>query len=147
MKNKLLIIVILLLLIGCSKEDKFYLDKKYYNNGEFISSSANTITKLNQDKENYIVYIYNYYCTFPTPCEDIFKNVLTKYKIDIYSLSYDEMKKTDFYETIKYSPSVAIIKKGQIVAYLDTEKDEDYNIYQNEKDFDNWLNKYIYLTL
>lgn len=147
MKNKLLILVILLLLTGCSKEDKFYLDKKYYNNGKFISSSSNTITNLNQDKENYVVYIYNYYCTFPIPCADIFKSVLTKYKIDIYSLSYDEMKKTDLYETIKYSPSVAIIKKGQIVAYLDAEKDEDYNIYQNEKDFDNWLNKYIYLTL
>ena len=38
-----------------------------------------------------------------------------------------------------------IIKNGKLINYLDTEKDEDLNRYQDSLEFEKWLNKYIYL--
>ena len=73
-------------------------------------------------------------------------NVFKKYKLDVYSLTYDEMKKTFISDTVKFAPSVVIIKNGKIITYLDAESDADYEIYQDETKFDNWLNNYIYLT-
>ena len=60
---------------------------------------------------------------------------------------YDELKNTDVVNTIKYAPSVIIIKEGKIVSYLDAEADEDFDRYQNKKEFNSWLAKYIYLSL
>ena len=147
MKKKIFLLIVgIILLTGCSNSNKFYLDKKYYNQGDFISSTSKTIKDLEEQKESYIVYTYNYFCTFPTPCEDIFKNVFKKYKLDVYSLTYDEMKKTFISDTVKFAPSVVIINNGKIITYLDAESDADYEIYQDETKFDNWLNNYIYLT-
>ena len=56
------------------------------------------------------------------------------------------MKKTFISDTVKFAPSVVIINNGKIITYLDAESDADYEIYQDETKFDNWLNNYIYLT-
>lgn len=147
MKKKVLIFIfVIILLTGCSNSNKFYLDKKYYNEGNFIPTTATTINELKDKKESFIVYTYNSFCSFPIPCEDIFSKVLKKYKIDIYSLNFEEMKNTFIHEEVKFAPSIIIIENGQIVAYLDAESDTDYEIYQDENKFDIWLNNYIYLS-
>lgn len=53
------------------------------------------------------------------------------------------LKKTYLYKKVKYAPSVIIVKKQKIIAYLDAEKDEDMDKYQDEKEFEKWLKKYI----
>ena len=70
MKKKIFLLIVgIILLTGCSNSNKFYLDKKYYNQGDFISATSKTIKDLEEQKESCIVYTYNYFCTFPTPCD------------------------------------------------------------------------------
>ena len=70
---------------------------------------------------------------------------MKKYNINIYKMPYELMKKTFIYEKVKYAPSIIIIKKGEIIGYLDAEKDSDLEKYQNADKFEEWLSKYIYL--
>ncbi len=58
---------------------------------------------------------------------------------------FDEMKESYLYKKVKYAPSVIIIKKGKIIAYLDADKNADLDKYQNEKVFEKWIKNYIYL--
>ena len=123
--------------------EKFYLSEKYYNQGEFVTIDSEGLKELNKD--NLIIYTYNNYCIFTTPCDEIFKVVMDKYKIDIVSVPFSELKKTDYYETVKLAPSIIIIKDGKIVTYLKADSDEDFKRYQDSEEFEKWLDKYIYL--
>ncbi len=149
MKNKIICILVMVLLIVSgiiiykkNNVKKVYLSDKYYNNGEFIDISFEDLDKYKNDV--YVLYIYNNYCAFSIPCEDIFKEYMEKYNIDFVSMRFEEFKKSSYYNKIKYGPSVILINKGKIVTYLNPEKDNDISKYQINEDFENWINKYIY---
>lgn len=142
MKKTLLILITIFLITGCKEKqiEKFYLDDKYYNEGNYIK--VNDINNLKKD--TYILYTYNNYCTFNKPCEEIFKEYMEKYKIDFVSIPFEKFKKTSLYGEVKYGPSILIIKEGKIIKYLDANKDSDLQKYQDTKEFEKWINKYIY---
>ena len=60
-------------------------------------------------------------------------------------MPFDEFKDTYLYDTVKYAPSVIIVHKGKVVAYLDAENDDDLKKYQDTLEFKDWLSNYIYL--
>ena len=139
--KKLITLFFCLLLTGCINNQKINLSKKFYNKGKYIDIKNNQINKYKND--NFVIFTYNSYCNLEVPCEKIFQKVMNKYKIDFLSINIDEFKKTYLYKKVKYAPSVIIVKKQKIIAYLDAEKDEDMDKYQNEKEFEKWLKKYI----
>ena len=99
--KKIGLLIVIFLLTGCvfNKRDIFYLSDKYYNMGNYIDISSEDLKKL--DNESYILYTYNNFCNLPIHCQNIFKNVMDKYKIDVLSIPFEEFKKTDFYPKIK----------------------------------------------
>lgn len=146
MKKILIIIIAIIFLSGCSsneKIEKVYLDDNLYGNSNYIKITKNELENL--ENSTYIIYTYNNYCSLKIPCEVIFKNVMDKYKISMYSISYDQFKETFLHNKVKYAPSVIIVDKGKILSYLDSNKKEDIDKYQVEYDFEKWLEKYIYL--
>ena len=139
MKKIVLLIISIILITGCTKIEKFYLDDKYYNEGNYIK-----VNDLNDyKKDSYVLYTYNNYCTFDKPCEEVFKGYMEKYKIDFVSIPFEKFKKTSYYPQVKYGPSIIIIKEGKIVTYLNANKDSDKDKYQDSKKFEEWINKYI----
>lgn len=140
----LLLIINLIIICGCTKKiNKFYLEDKYYNNGEFININEEELSKI--DKENYALYIYNTTCGMAIHCEDIFKSFMNEYKIDFLSMPISSFMNTKLYNKVKYAPSVIIVKNNKVVAYLDASKDEDIEKYQDVSKFEEWISKYIYL--
>ena len=137
----IVIIGLISLLIINNNSDKIRLSKKYYNKGEFIKVNSSDIEKLKND--TYILYTYNNFCSFSIPCEDIFKEFMNKNKIDFISMPIDEFKNTSFYNIVKYAPSVIIIQKNKVIAYLDAESDDDLIKYQDASEFEKWIASYI----
>ena len=142
----LIFCILIIFTTGCNKNtQKFTLDKKYYNTGEFIKVKSDDLSKL--DNENYILYTYNNYCAFSIPCEDVFKEFMNKYKIDFLSISFDEFKNTGFYKKVKYAPSIIIVKEGKIVAYLDPNSADDFDKYQDATKLEEWIKEYVELSI
>lgn len=145
-KKGLLILLSFILLMGCTKKEeldanKVTLDSNFYNKGEFIDIKSEYL--INENPNNYILFVYNSYCTLKIPCEDIFKEYMKKEKIDFLSMNIDEYKKTNLYETVKYAPTIIVVQNKKIVAYLDAESNEDLNKYQDVNEFEFWIDKYI----
>lgn len=139
MKKLIIILLPLLILTGCKKQEKINLNKKYYNEGKFI-----TINSLeNLEEETYILYTYNNYCSFEIPCDQIFKQYMEKYKIDFLQIPFKQFKETNLYKKVKYAPSIIIVKEGKIIDYLDANKNKDLKKYQDINEFEKWINKYI----
>ena len=141
MKKTLIFIITLVLITGCKdkKIEKFHLSDKYYNEGNYISIKS--LDGL--EKESYVLYTYNNYCSFKIPCDKVFKVYMEKYKIDFLSMPFENFKKTSLYKKVKFGPSIVIVKEGKVVAYLDADKDEDLEKYQDSTKFEEWINKYI----
>jgi len=144
LKRIILLLILTLAITGCefNKEiKKFSLNDNYYNNYTgFITAKSDTLPK----KESYILYTYNNYCNLAISCDLIFTSFMEKYNISFVSIPFEEFKKTNYYKTVKYAPSIIVIKKGKIVTYLDADNDEDLDKYQDVTAFETLLEKYIY---
>ena len=153
MKKKIIIIFTIIISIlvfttilnNNNNKNKFYLEEKYYNNNSFIETNSKDIKKLS--KESYILFTYNNYCTLPIPCEYIFEDFMKKHNISIISIPFAEFKKTIFYKKVKYAPTIIIINKGKIIAYLDANSDKDLKKYQDINEFEKWIDNYIYFQV
>ena len=140
-------LIFLIILAGCNEKQKIadnriYLSSKYYNNaGVYLDIKGEALNELEND--NYVLYTYNPYCTFEIPCDEIFKVFMEKYKVSFLSMPFSEFKKTKFYETIKYGPTIVIVSRGTIIAYLDANSNFDLVKYQKPSSFEAWIKKYI----
>ena len=125
--------------------DRIYLSDEYYSEevGDFIKTTVEELESL--DDDTYLLYIYNDYCKFPIPCDQVFEEFMKAYHIHILSLPFVEFKETSFYPEVKYAPSIILIQKGKIVTYLDANSDKDVEKYQKMKKLKEWLGQYIYL--
>ncbi len=113
----------------------------YYGIGEFIETTSEELLK--KSDQNYVLFVYNNYCTFKIPCDEIFLSYMKNNKINFLSMTFEEFKKTTFYSEVKYAPSIIVVKNNKIIAYLDAEKDDDILKYQDVDEFSKWINKYI----
>ena len=114
MKKLLIVLSLLLILCGCQKKEnieKFYLNDSYYGSSEIRDIKADDL----KSEDSFLLFTYNYYCSLAIPCDEIFKSFSKNENIEILSMSIDEFKKTSYYKTVKYAPSVLIIKDGKIV--------------------------------
>lgn len=133
------LLIAVIFLSACTQ--KFFLDKQYYNQGNYIEITSDEFENL--DSKNYILFTYNNYCAFSVPCDEIFKEFMENFGIDFLSMSYEEFKETKLHDTVEFAPSVIIVKNWKIVDYLDSEKDKYLDMYQDVEKFGQWIKKYI----
>ncbi len=143
MKKLLLLILSILFITSCGKQELITLEDKYYNNNTFITSTSTEIDEYLENKESFILYAYNNYCTFSIPCESIFESFMINNNISIVSIPYSEFKNTKLSKKIKYAPTVIIIDKGKVITSLNAESDNDLPKYQDADEFTNWIKEYI----
>ncbi len=144
-KVLVLLIAFLVILTGCEKKEKFHLDDKYYGDYKFIDVDNTKIDKLQKEKASYMVFTFNPYCQFQKPCDEVFEEFMKNNNISIYNIPFSEFKETELYKHVKYAPSVILINKGKVVAFLDANSDEDLDRYQEVEAFKEWVERYVYL--
>ena len=147
-----LLLIVLLFIFNNNKivygNNAFYLESNLYNTKDnYEEINVSKFNNLINNKKSFIVFTYASFCPFSAPSDKVFKSVFEKNNMKLYAIGYDKLNGNDITNKVSYAPSVMIFKKGKLVAYLDAEKDEDYNRYQNKKEFRNWLSKYVYLKL
>lgn len=143
MKKILLLILPIIFITGCGKQEIITLEDKYYNNNTFITSTATEIDSYLENKESFILYTYNNYCTLKIPCESVFESFMANNNISILSIPFSELKNSKLSKKIKYAPTVIIVDKGKVITSLNAESDNDLPKYQDVDEFTNWIKEYI----
>lgn len=136
----LIIILIILLIIKLIPIKKVDIKQE---NETFITITKDELNNKLNNKETFLLFTYNSYCTFQKPCDEIFNQGLTDLNLTSYKIPFEEFKETKLYGKVKYAPTIIIIDKGNIKAYLDANSNSDYNYYQNVEEFKTWINKYV----
>lgn len=144
MKKLINLLAILTLFISwCSFtwEEKFELDSEFYATWNFREITADEFESL--ENQNYVLFTFNNFCALAIPCEDIFKDFMDKYKIDFISMKFDEFKNISLHQTVRYAPSVILVHNWKILDFLDSEKDEDLQKFQDVEVFEQRIKQYI----
>ena len=125
------------------RSTKFFLETEYYKKNGLVDVSSSEVEQLIKQKKSFLLFTYNSFCSFSVPCDTVFEESAKEKNVIILQIPFEEFKNTSLHKTVKYGPSVLIIKEGKIVSYIDAEKDEDIDKYQDTSVFIDWLSKYI----
>lgn len=106
---------------------------------------ANIVNELIKNEESFVVVVINTSEPCGTTAINGFdlgvsaKKIMDENKTYCYQINIPIFKKTDFYKTVKYAPSIVVFDKGEIAAYTDANVDS----FDNDKQVKEWLQKYI----
>lgn len=126
-------------------EKRFYFEKKYYESSGIKEINIDAFYDLINKKESFGVFIYESMCITSANFEVILNEFLKENKLNIYKISFSNLKDTEIGKVIKYYPSFIIYHKGELVDYLEANKDEDIKYYTKKDSFKKWFTKYIKL--
>ena len=116
---------------------KVVLDPEYIGNFEVKSLDKTTYESLVEAKKSFIILSYLPGCT--AKLLSLTSDFASNNNITIYYMDFATLKTTPLHDQVKYSPSVIIIKEGEIADFLRSDKDEDTPKYNNYDDFSAWL--------
>lgn len=119
--------------------ETFPLSAEIYAEANFQELSTAEFEQLIAEQKSFIVILHMAVCPAEFPIKDVAKQVAQAENLTIYSLKEDDFKQTALAATIKYLPSAAIYRTGELVAFLDAESDEDLEYYKNADGFLKWL--------
>lgn len=148
MTKKIIVLMLIIssfLLTGCDK--KFSLNENYYKKAEFTEIEKEEYEKLIKDKESFGMFIYQPLCTTSYNFNKVVTKFMNMYNVSFYKMSFANMKETNLKSKIKYYPSFAIFKDGELVDSLDANSEEDTNIYKSVDYFAKWFSSYVKVTL
>lgn len=139
----LAILFAVVFITGCGTKTPIKLDDKFYNSTEYIQLTGAELNDMQDSDSSYLIYLHNDNCTLVIPFKEILDKYVDKYHISFYNMRFEEFKDTYMHDEVKYAPSVIIVSKGKVIDYLNADKDEDYERYQDVDKFAEWLNSYI----
>ena len=123
----------------------FRLEEKYYGNMSIVNIDHKRYEELVDKKENFILYLYLDGCTSCQAFKPVVNNFVIKNKLTIYSIEYKELNQTNLKDDVEYAPSMIIMKKGKLKAFLDAQSDDDLKYYRDYEELKKWFEKYIEL--
>lgn len=123
--------------------EKFPLSAEMYAKGEVIEITASEFEQLVAEKKSFVVVLHMVVCPAEFPVTNSAKELAYAEGMVIYSLTEEEFKQTVLARTIKYLPSVAIIREGELVGYLDAEADADVKYYKTAAGLKEWLERWV----
>ena len=107
--------------------------------GEMIEISATEYDQMIAEGRSFLVFVDQGGCTTADKLRGFAKKYSEETGRVFYKMMFSEMKESKLYELVKYYPSVAVIKDGEVVKYLRADEDEDAGIYNNYEEFVDWL--------
>ena len=139
----LLLISIIPIIIKNMPEGKFYLEDKYYGKNQFVDITSADLNTLIKEKESFALFVYQPACVTSADFEQVLYDFMETNNIQIYKISFSDLKETEIKNTIKYYPSFAVFNKGKMVDYLDANSDEDLKYYKSKEGFTKWFQNHV----
>ena len=129
---------------GWFDDGRVKLDAEYYEEGaELVKLSADEYEGLIEAGKSFVVFVDQNGCTTADRLRGYIKQYMAEKGILVYQMMFGEVKKATLHEQVKYYPSVAIVSRGRVVAYLKADSDEDADIYNDYEAFRGWMGKYL----
>ncbi len=123
---------------------KVVLSEAYY--GEFTDYQDLSVEKYEElvgKSDSFVLFVDQGGCETAERLRGFVKDWASEKEVKVQRIMFSEMKKTSLHEFVKYYPSVVVVEKGKVRAFLRADSDEDADIYNDYEKFKGWIEKYI----
>ena len=135
--------IALALIIPSLSGKQFRLDDEYYGESEAIYIEKDKYEQLIRDKKSFVVMVDKPGCVKTSEMRVSLSGFPEDMQFKYYHLYWDDAKETSLHEKVKYTPSVALIRNGEVVDWLDADAKEDEPLYNDPEALQNWIREYI----
>ena len=104
------------------------------------------LKKKEKNEDNFGIFVYLPGCSSCAEFKTVLEDFLTDNNININYISILDSDGTAVEKKVKYAPSFMVYKDGKVVAYLDSNSDEDTPYFKDANNFKNWLENYVFLS-
>lgn len=118
---------------------EFRLSAENYVGFETVEIDATEYQRLVDERQSFLVVAHMTICPAEFPLTDTAKKLAYEKNLRIYFLDEREFEKTGLKQQIKYLPSLAVIREGELVGFLDAEADADVAAYKTAAGLEKWL--------
>ena len=132
-----------LIITFLTQNQKFPLDPDQFGSSEFIDITGEEYEKLVSDKKSFLVFVDQEGCITARGLEERLGQISREKNLKIYHIMFSDARNTSMHENVKHYPSVVIIDKGKMAAWLKADADEDKERYNSLESLNQWLNNYI----
>lgn len=111
--------------------------------------SLEELNVIENDKKTIPLFVFLSGCPTCAKFLPIVKEFAQTNDIEMYSIDLNDIWGTSnsITDRIKYAPSMFIYKDGQVLAYLDSSKNEDKVYYENIENLTSWISENIDINL
>ncbi len=111
--------------------------------GEYMDLTIEDYDKLVADKKSFVIFVDQSGCTTADRLEGFVADYGKSKGIKVYKIMFEDVKKSSLHDSVKYYPSVVVVKNGNVLKWLKADEDEDSDAYNRYDSFQEWANKYI----
>lgn len=120
---------------------KIRLDAEYYGTSGETAIDKDEYEQMLSQQKSFIVASAASACS--SDILDFIDDFSENEKIAYFYLNWSNFRDSSTGEEIKYPPTVFIVSKGKIRAYLDSDADKDVEKYNNYEEFAAWMRENI----
>ena len=110
-------------------------------------TSIEEFNELIATKQTFILLINLEGCMSCATFKPIVEEFAASKQVNVYSMSVLLTKDIEELKDIKYTPSLAVYKDGELCDYLDSTSDEDTSYYKNAYNLSRYIKKYLDIQL
>ena len=131
------------LIITALSNQKFSLDSDQLGSTEYVDITGEEYENLMRDKKSFLVFVDQDGCITAEGLRKNLEEIQKGKNFKVYRIMFSDARETSMNDYVKYYPSIAIIKGGEIKSWLKADADEDIERYKTKTDLEDWLNNYI----
>lgn len=111
--------------------------------GNFVNIDAVGYENLILNQKSYMVLVDQDACVTSERLKEFINRYVGDSGLKVYRIMYEDMKATSLYDKVNYYPSVAIIKKGKVIGWLDFNSDADTDKFNEYDAFSKWVDGFL----
>lgn len=126
---------------GWFNGEKAVIDSEYFGSSELRTINTDQYNQLINDKKSFLIITYQPGCT--ADLLSFIKKFSEEKNISFNYYVWSALRESPLHNNIKHPPSVAVISKGEVVAYLKADSNDDTEKYNNYDTFKAWLEEKV----
>ncbi|MBQ6487238.1 hypothetical protein IJI89_02310 [Candidatus Saccharibacteria bacterium] len=126
------------------------LDAEYYCEGtcegDFTELGKDEYEDLIKKKKSFVIFVDQNGCDGADRLRKFSNDYFPESGVKVYRMMFEDLKETTLHEKVKYYPSIVVIRKGNVRAFLRADSDEDAGAFNQYGSFIDWVNQHISLN-
>lgn len=121
----------------------FRLEEELYGTSEAIDINKDEYEKLINEKKSFVVMVDKPDCYTTADMRKRMAEFPDDMQFKYYRIMWSQAKESSLHEHVKFVPSVAIVRAGKVVDFLDADSDEDTAKYNDAQALQDWIREYV----